>query len=319
MKYRSLSYEQGQRLIFTRKQTRLTRRAFALRHGFSAASLQAWEEGRYKHGLSKKVADKLTAAFFEEGIQCSSAWLQNGVGDPPRKVSIMNLAKVQPPIKHYSKYKLIETMEVNHHVMQANQALVQAIKKNNPTKLKHAIQQGANAHKLKAKELYIVFGSREDTALHLAAEYSGSEIIAYLLELGLHPNVRNRHLDSPLHIACLTNNLEALKTLIEFDANIEAGSREGATPLIWAAYMGYLDCIEFLINKYAHINNTDFYGNTAVHWAAYNNQAETIRFLYRHGALLDFENYDNKTPIDWALQNGHKDALEALIDLCNIK
>jgi len=312
--------EQGQRLIQARELTRLTRRAFSLRQGISVASMQAWEDGRYKYGISAKNATRLISALFNEGVSASLEWLLKGIGTPPKKSSQVNLeTKLLKRGVDKSKLQLVELTEENHLIMKINNNFVKAIENNSLTRLKLAVKNGATAHLLKEKELYILFGKEQNTALHVAAENAGAEIISYLIELGLHPNVRNRHLDSPAHLACLVDNTKSLNALINYDANLEAGSREGATPLIWAAFKGHARSMEVLLNKFVNINNTDFYGNTAAHWAAYNNQHEALELLYKHGASLELENNNGISPIDWACKNGHKEALEILIHLCKIR
>ncbi len=81
MKKLTKQQERGQRIRELRRQGKLSRRAFAERHGLSENTLKAWEQG-LQGGLSEKGAKTLVYIFRKEGIQCSVEWLMNGKGLP---------------------------------------------------------------------------------------------------------------------------------------------------------------------------------------------------------------------------------------------
>lgn len=305
------SREQGKRISALRKKLDLTRSAFARRQDLSLSGLQAMEEGRYKYGINEKSSEQLIQAFYNEGLVVTHAWLTQGVGEIPKSKGTVSLyAKHHPVISN----DVLETTKKNAVIMSHNRSAIKATMKNEITKLKLAIKQGANVHLLKEKELYIVTGGRQDTLLHVASEYAKGHLINYIIkELGIHPNIRNRHIDAPIHLACLNNNVEAVSQLLEFDADREASSREGATPLMWAAYMGHTESIQLLVKAHVQLDNTDHYGNTAAHWAAYNNKVAALELLHHSGAHLHIENHEKLTPLLWASKNGHLRAVEFLM------
>jgi transcriptional regulator with XRE-family HTH domain len=66
-----------------------SRREFADKCGFSAATLQAWEDGRYP--VPKKSMVKYVKTLFDCGLITSPEWFINGEGLPPRPVNKLSL------------------------------------------------------------------------------------------------------------------------------------------------------------------------------------------------------------------------------------
>ena len=71
----------GERLKAVRGFLRLSREAFALRHGIPAATLKTWELSRV--GISGPQLNKLLNALAKEQIPCSAEWLLEGAGPSP--------------------------------------------------------------------------------------------------------------------------------------------------------------------------------------------------------------------------------------------
>lgn len=62
-----------------------SRREFAGKCGFSAATLQAWEDGRYP--VPKRSIVKYVQTLFDCGLITSPEWFLSGDGLPPRPIS----------------------------------------------------------------------------------------------------------------------------------------------------------------------------------------------------------------------------------------
>lgn len=307
------SVKQGKRLQEARELTLLSRRSFAKKYGINISSLQAWEEGRHKNGITLKNAITLITALLNENINCTADWLLDGTGEPPERHTSLLKSKFQDDSNN-----VIEEANKFKKTKEKNKQLIQFIKQNNILKTKELIKQGANLHILNKKELYL-YSREENTALHLAAQFAGTLLVKLFLDLGINPNIRNRYNDTALHFAAYENNIGAIKTLISSGANIEASNIEGTTPLMWAAINGRKLACNILVEHGANINNTDFQGNTAMHWAAFDDQASIIEELYHQGLLLDIINHENKTPLDIAIRNGQSKAAEKILMLKNKK
>ena len=79
------SIEQGYRLKLARKLTMLSRRAFAKKYNFNSSSYQAWEDGKYKKGISLANAEKIIEALKHENIFCDMEWLIQGNGQSAQR------------------------------------------------------------------------------------------------------------------------------------------------------------------------------------------------------------------------------------------
>lgn len=82
----AIKKQRGKRIKGLRKQTHLSRRAFALKHGVPTGTMQYWEDGNFG-GLSEDGAYRLVKAFAREGFQCTPEWFLYGIGETPKFVS----------------------------------------------------------------------------------------------------------------------------------------------------------------------------------------------------------------------------------------
>lgn len=82
----------GERLKSVRMQLGFSRREFADKCGFSAATLQAWEDGRYP--VPKKSMIKYVKTLFDCGLITSPEWFINGEGLPPRPINKFSLNSI---------------------------------------------------------------------------------------------------------------------------------------------------------------------------------------------------------------------------------
>lgn len=74
----------AKRVRTLRLMTRLIRAEFAEKFGVPASTLQKWEDGRSKGGLSEKGARRMVTALQKRGIYCTVEWLLHGVGKSPQ-------------------------------------------------------------------------------------------------------------------------------------------------------------------------------------------------------------------------------------------
>ena len=174
-----LALSQGNRVRHIRELSGLSRRAFAKNLNFNVSSIQAWEEGRHKKGMSIRNAEKLVASCSELGIAVSIEWLIHGAGEKPLRPS--NTLPLSP---YGSKNELLSKAIFFKKIREKNIQLLEAIKNNNVHLCQQLITKGANYHHLQEKELYL-YCQREDTALHYAAMYAGKTLTDFFINLGL--------------------------------------------------------------------------------------------------------------------------------------
>lgn len=72
----------GERLKSARMQLNLSRREFAHKCGFSAATLQAWEDGRYLIPTNSLLVYIKT--LKEAGLITTKSWFMDGIGPSPK-------------------------------------------------------------------------------------------------------------------------------------------------------------------------------------------------------------------------------------------
>lgn len=82
----------GERLKSVRMQLGFSRREFAAKCGFSAATLQAWEDGRYP--IPKKSMVKYVKTLFDCGLITSPEWFMKGEGLPPRPINKLSISSI---------------------------------------------------------------------------------------------------------------------------------------------------------------------------------------------------------------------------------
>lgn len=89
--------ERGKRLRLLRCLTGMVNlQDFAEKYDFSSSTLSYWEKAT-SGGLTEKGAKSIIAAVKNEGIECSSIWLMEGIGEPPR-------------ITDYNKHSIIKEL-----------------------------------------------------------------------------------------------------------------------------------------------------------------------------------------------------------------
>lgn len=297
------SIEQGTRIKQLRELTLLSRRAFAKKHKISFGTLQSWEDGRSKEGLSENSAIILAIAFTKEGYLCSKEWILYGTGEAPY---VKNTEKITE-----ENEQLREAVR-NNKQRQLNQALYDATLGNRRAEIIKYIDQGADLHKADNYKIH-VFNEAENSLLHLAVLNGSIEQIKLLLSKGMDINLRNRRGESVLHMAISKGHTQMIPFLISQGIDINVTENEGDTSLAWAAYTEQTTIADCLISMQADLNHQNKIGNTAMHWAAYRGFYDIVKNLIKSGANKNIQNRTNKKPIDLAIENGHIDVVELLL------
>lgn len=304
MQHKSLSAEQGLRITELRLKTHLTRRMFALRHGFSPGTLQNWECGRYQ-GLSMAAAESLITAFKREGIQCSLEWLLHGKGQQPIFHGITTAITQQT-------HPLITEAEKNARSFEQNDKFYRAVKDGRHAEAMKLIKQGVDIHLKSGFDIHL-HDNNENTPLHVAAANGYIELVKSLLQLKVDANVVNRQLQTPLHLAVECGYKEVIKYLITHGAKIDTRENEGDSPLAWAAYTGQSEIASQLCELGAQINIKNNNGNTPIHWAAYKGYLDIVEFLIQRGADHNLKNNQGETPLIIASKSGEAEVVSYLL------
>lgn len=120
-----------------------------------------------------------------------------------------------------------------------------------------------------------------------------SNVLEYLLSIGMNPNKRNSDFDTPLHIACILNDLTAIKLLIKFGAEINAMDYEGSTPLYNAVLYGKIEAVQLLLDNGADPNIPNIFGNYPLYYACSMGNRKIVKKLLQNGADINYINIKN--------------------------
>ena len=126
------SQEIGSRIRHCRRLTGLTRKEFCDRHNLSVNTLSSWE--RDEVTISEKTALQCIQAFFDEGLNCRSAWLLREEGEAPTVLYSNNL---NLPEKFFERDFANVSPEISAFLD------VKSYQKNNPGCIVHQIKNKA--------------------------------------------------------------------------------------------------------------------------------------------------------------------------------
>lgn len=142
----------------------------------------------------------------------------------------------------------------------------------------------------------ITFDYRGRNILHYAAE-NNAELVAYLLEVGIPVDKRDRQHNTPLWIAAKCGNSDAVQLLLAHGADVNAKGASNATPLIVSKNARVT---QLLLEKGATIDAVDQNGMSALCWASSAGNVDSARLLLEHGADANHRNRRKETPAHWA-------------------
>uniref|UniRef100_A0A2K5IW38 Uncharacterized protein n=1 Tax=Colobus angolensis palliatus TaxID=336983 RepID=A0A2K5IW38_COLAP len=123
------------------------------------------------------------------------------------------------------------------------------------------------------------------TALHWACSAGHTEIVEFLLQLGVPVNDKDDAGWSPLHIAASAGRDEIVKALLGQGAQVNAVNQNGCTPLHYAASKNRHEIAVMLLEGGANPDAKDHYEATAMHRAAAKGNLKMIHILLYYKTL----------------------------------
>lgn len=152
------------------------------------------------------------------------------------------------------------------------------------------------------------------SSLGAAASEGRLETMRTLLKLGYDPNGNKRQ--SPMSQAA-GSGAEAVRVLLEAGGSPNGGFGEYSTPLERAAWAVREDSVEALLDAGADVGKRGATSLSAISWAAVKGSPKIIEMLAAAGADLNENEKSGEnlwTPLTHAIQNGRDEALAALLD-----
>ncbi|XP_023248257.1 ankyrin repeat and sterile alpha motif domain-containing protein 1B-like [Copidosoma floridanum] len=143
-----------------------------------------------------------------------------------------------------------------------------------------------------------------ETALHCAAQYGHTEVVAQLLQHGCDPSIRNSRGECALDLAAQYGRLDTVELLVRNHPELIESLRSASsslifphTPLHLASRNGHRACVEVLLDAGVDVNTRTSAG-TAMHEAALCGKMEVVRTLLDRGVDLSIKDSRHNTVLD---------------------
>ncbi|XP_041522054.1 ankyrin repeat and sterile alpha motif domain-containing protein 1B isoform X2 [Microtus oregoni] len=139
--------------------------------------------------------------------------------------------------------------------------------------------------------------NENETALHCAAQYGHSEVVAVLLEELTDPTIRNSKLETPLDLAALYGRLRVVKMIITAHPNLMSCNTRKHTPLHLAARNGHKAVVQVLLEAGMDVSCQTEKGS-ALHEAALFGKVDVVRVLLETGIDANIKDSLGRTVLD---------------------
>ncbi|XP_060051585.1 ankyrin repeat and sterile alpha motif domain-containing protein 1B isoform X4 [Erinaceus europaeus] len=139
--------------------------------------------------------------------------------------------------------------------------------------------------------------NENETALHCAAQYGHSEVVAVLLEELTDPAIRNSKLETPLDLAALYGRLRVVKMIVSAHPHLMSCNTRKHTPLHLAARNGHKAVVQVLLEAGMDVSCQTEKGS-ALHEAALFGKVDVVRVLLETGIDANIKDSLGRTVLD---------------------
>ncbi|XP_061192865.1 serine/threonine-protein phosphatase 6 regulatory ankyrin repeat subunit C-like [Saccostrea echinata] len=193
-------------------------------------------------------------------------------------------------------------------------ALYHAVDKNDVTKLRHLIQEGADPN-----ENYNDSPALSFTILHLCCGKGHLEAAKVLVEAGANVQSRDVWAMTPFIHSIISQYKDVVEYLLTVCPQlVNQPDKFDKSPLHFAIESDNVDIFELLIKWGADINRSTMYGITPLMFACItpklSNREDMVRILIEEGALVDLKDFlDYRTALQFAVTKRHTDIVSVLL------
>jgi ankyrin repeat protein len=147
-----------------------------------------------------------------------------------------------------------------------------------------------------------------NTVIHFAGLSAQTELIKYILELGLDVNRPNSTGRTLLHnFVFVKDDPEFVQFLIEKGANVNAFDTQNKQyPIMSSLGNDHFESTKILIEFGSDVDTKDIFGSTILHISVARNQKEITRMIIDRGADINVLNGEGATPLHNAVQYSDK-------------
>ncbi|XP_048356472.1 ankyrin repeat and sterile alpha motif domain-containing protein 1B isoform X9 [Sphaerodactylus townsendi] len=151
--------------------------------------------------------------------------------------------------------------------------------------------------------------NENETALHCAAQYGHSEVVAVLLDELTDPTIRNNKLETPLDLAALYGRLRVVKMIINAYPNLMSCNTRKHTPLHLAARNGHKAVVQVLLEAGMDVSSQTEKGS-ALHEAALFGKVDVVRILLERGIDANIKDSLGRTVLDILKEHPSQQSLQ---------
>jgi ankyrin len=155
---------------------------------------------------------------------------------------------------------------------------------------------------------------RSQTLLHLATRNKSHGALAWLLAMGLDPDVGDKYLDAPLHIAAHMGDEAMIRVLLASGADPDVRNHIGETPLHQAALRGSVPAMKALLGASADLYALSETQTSVMQYAVRSKKPSAVRFLVEAGAILNSLDNRQQSTMHYAATHSTVDIVRYLID-----
>ncbi|VUC33685.1 unnamed protein product [Clonostachys rosea] len=165
-------------------------------------------------------------------------------------------------------------------------------------------------------DIQATFGTKKQTALHLAASKGDLKILRNLIRRGADLEARTKtKKETPLHAALKAPKcLKAARVLLNAGANIASRRKDGRNILHLAAAVGSVPVLRMALRRGLDPESRTVRGLTALAVAAKSGQLSSINILVRLGADIDTRCNEERTPLHVAATLGQWRVVGVLVE-----
>ena len=153
-------------------------------------------------------------------------------------------------------------------------------------------------------------------AIHLAALHGHTNLVTFLVQLGIDVNATNNKNDTPILWACRGNHIETARQLMKLGANLQLQNDKGSSPLYFAVRYGFEQMVTVLIQEgKADVHQQRKLGLISpIVLASALGYTNIVRTLLDHGADVNLKITGGFSPLHHASGQGNLDTVELLLE-----
>eukprot|EP00730_Choanoeca_flexa_P006098 TRINITY_DN12084_c3_g3_i1.p1 TRINITY_DN12084_c3_g3~~TRINITY_DN12084_c3_g3_i1.p1 ORF type:complete len:1119 (+),score=369.58 TRINITY_DN12084_c3_g3_i1:159-3515(+) len=156
------------------------------------------------------------------------------------------------------------------------------------------------------------------TALHYAARNNQAKVVQLLINKGANPMVTDSEQITPVHLAAQFSDSQVLQTLLEVVApeQLRVQDSYGGSILHYACMRPEPECAGLLMDRCAEqlVDLVDESDQSPLHYAADSDHVEVIQLLLQNGFNPASEDKEKRTPLEVAANQGNLASVKALVE-----